>query len=92
MEPWSRYREKTTGAKLRYEDFRTVTHDITLAQSTADAETIRNAARTCLKRVALDRKLRLLGVRASSLTRSMQISSPRAIRSTPGASEQIFLE
>jgi len=71
------YLGKTIGVKLRYEDFRTVTRDITLAQSTADAETIRNAARTCLKRVALDRKLRLLGVRVSSLTRSMQISNNR---------------
>ncbi|MGH8644468.1 MAG: hypothetical protein ACREX4_08450 [Gammaproteobacteria bacterium] len=69
-----------------------MTRDITLAQSTTDAETIRNAARTCLKRVALDRKLRLLGVRVSSLTRSMQISSPRAIRPTPGAPGQVVLE
>ena len=62
--------------KLRYEDFRTVTRDTTLASPTGDAETIRTAARTCLKRVTLDRKLRLLGVRAGSLVHSAQRGQP----------------
>jgi DNA polymerase-4 len=61
------YRARTIGIRLRYEDFRTVTRDATLDRATAEAEAIRAAARTCLKRVALDRRLRLLGVRASSL-------------------------
>jgi DNA polymerase IV len=60
-------RAKTIGIKLRYGDFRTVTRDHTLARGTADAQTILEAARVCLRRVALDRKLRLLGVRAASL-------------------------
>jgi DNA polymerase IV len=63
------YAGRTIGLKLRYDDFRTVTRDQTLEHPTDDAQAIRNAARTCLKRVALDRKLRLLGVRAGSLAR-----------------------
>jgi DNA polymerase-4 len=62
-----RYLGKTVGIKLRYADFHTLTRDITLEAPTADAETIRSAARVCLRRVPLDRRLRLLGVRAASL-------------------------
>jgi DNA polymerase-4 len=64
-----RYIGKTVGIKLRYADFQTLTRDITLERPTADAETIRSAARACLKRVSLDRRLRLLGVRVASLMR-----------------------
>jgi DNA polymerase-4 len=62
-----RYLGKTVGIKVRYADFHTLTRDITLEAPTADAETIRGAARACLRRVPLDRRLRLLGVRVSSL-------------------------
>lgn len=58
---------KGVGIKLRYEDFRTVTRDTTLDLPVQDMEALRAAARSCLKRVDLDRRLRLLGVRASSL-------------------------
>ncbi|HSY27133.1 MAG TPA: DNA polymerase IV [Burkholderiaceae bacterium] len=58
---------KTLGIKLRYEDFRTLTRDITLPVPTADPVAIRRAAGECLRRAPLDRKLRLLGVRASAL-------------------------
>jgi hypothetical protein len=74
------YAGRTIGLKLRYDDFRTVTRDHTLEHATDDAQAIRNAARTCLKRVALDRRLRLLGVRAGSLVRAGeqgQAESPR---------------
>ncbi len=64
------YAGRTIGIKLRYDDFRTVTRDTTLQRPTHDPQAIRNAARACLKRVALDRKLRLLGVRAGSLVRA----------------------
>lgn len=60
---------KTIGIKLRFDDFRTLTRDVTLECATADAEAIRQAARACLKRVTFDRKLRLLGVRVGSLVR-----------------------
>lgn len=62
------YRAYTIGIKLRFDDFRTVTRDLSLAAPTADAATIRRAATDCLKRVSLERRLRLLGVRTSALT------------------------
>ncbi|MCG3200277.1 MAG: DNA polymerase IV [Gammaproteobacteria bacterium] len=62
------YRGRTIGIKLRYEDFRTVTRDVTLQSATDDPRTIRRAAGECLRRVSLDRRLRLLGVRASALS------------------------
>jgi DNA polymerase IV len=61
------YRTRTIGIKLRYDDFKTVTRDLTLPDFTADAKTIRHSAGLCLKRVPLERRLRLLGVRASAL-------------------------
>ncbi|WP_198972145.1 Y-family DNA polymerase [Xylophilus sp. ASV27] len=64
------YLGKTIGIKLRYDDFRIATRDQTIAVPTADARAIRQAAGQCLKRVPLDRRLRLLGVRAGSLVRS----------------------
>jgi DNA polymerase IV len=68
------YAGRTIGIKLRYEDFRTVTRDITLSFPTADPVTIRHAAEECLRRVPLKRKLRLLGVRASALSSSNGVS------------------
>ncbi|MGF6771565.1 DNA polymerase-4 [Paraburkholderia sp. GAS199] len=62
------YVGRTVGIKLRYDDFRTVTRDLTLDEPTADAVEIRRAATECLKRVELKRKLRLLGVRVSALS------------------------
>ncbi len=61
------YRSRTIGLKLRYEDFSTVTRDASLEIPTDDATVIRRAAGDCLKRVSLDRRLRLLGVRAGKL-------------------------
>ena len=63
------WRARTVGIKLRFEDFKTVTRDLTLPEPVADGADIRRAAGECLKRVDLTRSLRLLGVRASSLTR-----------------------
>lgn len=61
------YRGKTVGIKIRSEDFQTLTRDFTMQHATADAEAIRHAARVCLRRVHLNRRIRLLGVRISSL-------------------------
>ena len=63
------YVGRTVGLKLRYDDFRTVTRDMTLDTPVADARAIRWAAGQCLKRVPLERRLRLLGVRVGSLER-----------------------
>lgn len=59
---------KTVGVKLKFEDFSTVTRDITLPRNTADPLTILKAARDCLRRVPFEKKIRLLGVRISTLT------------------------
>ncbi|MDE2081635.1 MAG: DNA polymerase IV [Burkholderiales bacterium] len=63
------YAGRTIGIKLRFDDFKTVTRDLTLPAAVADAAAIREAAGRCLKRVDLSRRLRLLGVRAGSLVR-----------------------
>jgi len=64
----SRYVGRTIGIKLRYDDFKTVTRDQTIGAPTQDAKTIRHAAGLCLKRVPLERRIRLLGVRVGSLS------------------------
>jgi len=64
------YLGRTIGIKLRFADFRIVTRDLTLPNPTADPAVIRRAAGECLRRVPLDQKLRLLGVRASALITS----------------------
>ncbi|MDA8095643.1 MAG: DNA polymerase IV [Betaproteobacteria bacterium] len=61
------YCARTIGIKLRFDDFRTVTRDLSLPAASAEPAVIRRAAGACLKRVRLDRRLRLLGVRASGL-------------------------
>ena len=62
------YVGRTIGIKLRFDDFRTVTRDQTIALPTADGAEIRRIAGQCLKRVDLTRRLRLLGVRVAGLT------------------------
>lgn len=64
------YRGRTIGIKLRYQDFRTVTRDLTLPEPVADSAAIRRAAGECLRRVPLDQRLRLLGVRVGALSSS----------------------
>jgi DNA polymerase IV len=63
------YVGRTIGLKLRYDNFKTVTRDRTIPQATQDAKAIRRAASECLKRVPLERRIRLLGVRISGLCR-----------------------
>ena len=62
------YVGRTVGIKLRFEGFVTVTRDVTVAAPLADAQALRDAARSCLKRVDLSRRLRLLGVRIGNLS------------------------
>ena len=61
------YVGKTIGIKLRFDDFKIATRDQTIDVYTQDAAVIRRAAGLCLKRVPLDRRLRLLGVRVGNL-------------------------
>jgi len=76
------YLARTIGIKLRYADFRIVTRDLTLPAPTADPAVIRRAAGECLRRVPLEQKLRLLGVRASTLASS--VASQKATESPQG--------
>lgn len=61
------YVGKTIGIKLRYDDFKIATRDQTMDYYTQDAAVIRRVAGLCLKRVPLERRLRLLGVRVGNL-------------------------
>jgi DNA polymerase IV len=70
------YASKTIGIKLRFDDFKIVTRDLTLPAHTMDARTIRRAAGECLKRVDLTRRLRLLGVRAGALASLADLVAP----------------
>ena len=72
------YASKTIGIKLRFDDFRIATRDLTLPAHTLDGREIRRAAGLCLKRVDLGRRLRLLGVRAGALARLADLVAPLA--------------
>ena len=76
------YLARSIGIKLRFEDFSTITRDHTLQVPIADALAMREAARSSLKRVTFDRKLRLLGIRAGSLVKACDYapSAPEDIR------------
>ena len=79
------YIGKTIGIKLRYDDFKRVTRDQTLDIYTADAQVIRHTAGLCLKRVPLEQRLRLLGVRVGSLVKvDGEVVAPNA-PSTPAS-------
>ena len=85
------YLGRTIGVKLRFEDFETVTRDLTLAEATAEAQAIRAAARQCLRRIPLDRRLRLIGVRVSSLSRADAQPEPVTRLGEPAANYQLPL-
>ena len=72
------YASRTIGIKLRFDDFKSVTRDLSLPAHTMDAHTIRRAAGECLKRVDLTRRLRLLGVRAGALATLTDLVAPHA--------------
>ncbi len=64
------YLGRTIAVKLRFDDFRTLTRGLTLPAPVADATAIRRAAGECLRRIPLERRIRLLGVRAENLCRA----------------------
>ena len=68
------YVGRTVGIKLRYDDFQIVTRDVSLPTPTDNAATIRKAAGECLKRAPLEKRLRLLGVRISALSKAGELS------------------
>jgi DNA polymerase-4 len=72
-----RYAGRTIGIKLRFEDFSTVTRDLTLPDAVSDAASIRRAAGLCLKRVDLTQRIRLLGVRVGALEKQGDATDDR---------------
>ena len=63
------YAARTVGVKIRYDDFTRVTRDLSLNRPTANPSEIQQAALVCLERLAMRRRIRLLGVKASNLAR-----------------------
>ncbi len=80
------YAGKTIGIKLRYDDFKIATRDQTIDHFVFDAKTIRQTAGQCLKRVPLQRPLRLLGVRMGTLEKTdgtqSSVPNPDSVRTS----------
>ena len=74
------YLGRTIGIKLRFEGFVTVTRDLTLDEPIADMQALRHAAGLCLKRVAFDKRLRLIGVRIGNLSHAGHASAAKPLR------------
>jgi DNA polymerase-4 len=64
------YAGESVTVKLRYADFDTHTHTVTLAAPTREAGQIRRAALGCFERFPLERRVRLLGVRVGRLKKT----------------------
>ncbi len=69
------YAARTVGVKLRFDDFRIATRDQRCDPPAIDGADLRRACGRCLKRVGLERRLRLLGVRASSLVALAELTA-----------------
>lgn len=82
------YVGKTIGIKLRYDDFKIATRDQTIDHFTADAKAIRQIGGQCLKRVPLERPLRLLGVRVGALAKAGEAEAATPVRPDRGGSRQ----
>ena len=78
------YVSRTISIKLRFDDFQIISRNVTLPHPVADQSAILQAARECLKRVPLQRRLRLLGVRASTLEPPPPEGSAQARRGEQG--------
>ena len=64
------YVARNIGLKLRYDDFSIATRATTLQLPTQDARVIRRVAGECARRAPLEKRIRLLGVRAGTLMRA----------------------
>ena len=74
------YAGRTISIKLRFEDFHTITRDFSLPGYTNDPARIRRAAGECLRRVSLQKKIRLLGVKVSTLCAETDVPAAEASR------------
>jgi DNA polymerase-4 len=85
------YVAKTIGVKLRYDDFRVVTRELTLDAHISDAHAIRRTAGRCLKKAMLEQRLRLLGVRAGGLCKADALPSPGQASGNAAERDQLSL-
>ena len=69
-----------------------MTRDRTLDWPTDDPHAIRRAAGECLKRVPLDRRIRLLGVRVGALVRRGRRRAARRLAEPADATPSLFDE
>jgi DNA polymerase IV len=63
----SGYKARTVTIKIRFGDFQTLTRAKTMDDYTNSEEALRKTAFACLKRIELNKRVRLVGVRASNL-------------------------
>jgi DNA polymerase IV len=76
-----RYRARTVGVKVRFDDFQILTRDLSLTIASADAVHLRKAAFECLARVPEQRsRIRLIGVRASNLIAATAIEPADVVK------------
>ncbi|WP_295528880.1 DNA polymerase IV [uncultured Pseudacidovorax sp.] len=81
------YVGRTIGVKLRYADFKIATRDQSLELYTADAKLIRRTAGLALKRVPLEKPLRLIGVRVGALVKAGSAEAQAPVRRSGSASK-----
>jgi DNA polymerase-4 len=77
-----RYRGKTVTIKVRFSDFKTHTRGKTLPGFTDSEEDIRRTAFECLKRIELEKKVRLLGIRISHFEKNSEGISGETLSAT----------
>ena len=68
------FRSKTVTVKVRFSDFQTLTRSVSLTRGTDSEEEIRKTVFACLKRIELQKRIRLLGVRLTHLEKAAPIS------------------
>ncbi|MEI7636117.1 MAG: DNA polymerase IV [Syntrophus sp. (in: bacteria)] len=65
------YSARTVTLKIRFDDFRTITRGCSLNNATNSEDDIRRTAFACFKRIELKRRVRLVGIRASNLEKTV---------------------
>ncbi|MGI9024604.1 MAG: Y-family DNA polymerase, partial [Burkholderiaceae bacterium] len=82
------YVARNIGLKLRYDDFSIATRATTLQMPTQDARVIRRVAGECARRAPLDKRIRLLGVRAGTLMRVDDLAATAS--ANPATTSDLF--
>ena len=75
-----RYQGRTVGVKVRFDDFKIMSRDLSLRAAVDDPLAIRRAAFECLARVPTDRRIRLIGVKMANLAPLAQGDLDRTAR------------